>query len=272
MPTRAFRVAYDGAPFHGFQRQPDVPTVADAVLDALRALDLLGDDEDVPPGYAAAGRTDAGVSALAQTVAFEAPEWLTPDALNGDLPRDVRAWAHADTVEGFHATHDAIARTYRYHLHAPGADLERARAAAGRLTGDHDVHNLTTDEEGTERTVERLAVEPAGEFLALTVTAPGFCRHQVRRTATVLRRVATGEREPGYVDEVLGEAELTGPEGIPSAAAHPLVLVDVEYPLLRFEVDEDAAASTRKVFAGKRREHHERARVAGTVADGVDGR
>jgi tRNA pseudouridine38-40 synthase len=269
MPTRAFRVAYDGAGYHGFQRQPDVPTVDDAVLDALRALDVLGDDEDVPPGYAAAGRTDAGVSALAQTVAFEAPDWLTPDALNSELPRDVRAWAHADTVEGFHATHDAIARTYRYHLHAPGAAIERARAAATALTGDHDVHNLTTDDEGTERTVERLAVEPAGDWLVLTVTAPGFCRHQVRRTATVVRRVATGEREPEYVDRVLGEAELTGREGIPPAPAHPLALLDVEYPLVRFEVDADAAESVRDVFEGKRVEHRERARVAGDVAEGV---
>ena len=46
----------------------------------------------------AAGRTDAGVSALAQTVAFDAPEWLTPRALNAELPAEIRAWASADVM------------------------------------------------------------------------------------------------------------------------------------------------------------------------------
>jgi len=266
---RAFRVAYDGAPYHGFQRQPAVATVEDALLDALRALDVLADGADVPPGYAAAGRTDAGVSALAQTVAFEAPAWLSPAALNGELPPDVRAWAHADAPEGFHATHDAAARTYRYHLHAPGADPALARAAAGRLEGDHDVHNLTPDDAGTERRVEAVTVEPDGDFLAFKITAPGFRRQQVRRTATVVRRVATGERPPSYVDRVLGEAELTGPEGIPPAPAHPLVLVDVAYPDLAFAVDADAAASAGEAFADRRTEHRERARAADEVAAGL---
>jgi tRNA pseudouridine38-40 synthase len=268
---RAFRVAYDGAPYHGFQRQPSVPTVADGLLDALDDLDVLAAGAEVPSGYAAAGRTDAGVSAVAQTVAFAAPEWLTPAALNGDLPADVRAWAHADAPGEFHATHDAAARAYRYHLHAPGADADLARAAADRLAGDHDVHNLTPDDDGTERRVERVGVERDGPFLVLTVRAPGFCREQVRRTATVVRRVATGVEPPDYVDRVLGEADLTGPAGIPPAPAHPLVLVDVEYPGLSFQVDPDAAASAREVFAGKRTEHRERARVAGEVVAGVDG-
>ena len=266
---RAYRVAYDGAAYHGFQRQPDVPTVADAILDALRALGVLDESADAPPGYAAAGRTDAGVSALPQTVAFRAPDWLTPHALNGELPRDVRAWARADAPEGFHATHDAAARTYRYHLHAPAADVDAARAAAARFAGEHDVHNLTTDDAGTVRRVDRLSVEPDGDFLAVTVSAPGFCRHQVRRTVTVLRRVATGAEQPGYVDRVLGDEPLTGPEGIPPAPAHPLVLVAVSYPDLAFAVDPEAAANAREVFAARRVEHRERARAAGSVAEGI---
>ena len=137
----AYRIAYDGRPFRGFQRQPDVPTVEDAVFDALRDLGVFAGD--APPGYAAAGRTDAGVSAVAQTVAFEAPEWLSPAAFNGELPASVRAWARADAPDGFHATHDAVAREYVYHLHALEADPGRARAALDALAGEHDFHNLT---------------------------------------------------------------------------------------------------------------------------------
>ena len=50
--VRAYRIAYDGQPYHGFQRQPDVPTVEDALLSALRALDVLEAGGDTPPGYA----------------------------------------------------------------------------------------------------------------------------------------------------------------------------------------------------------------------------
>src|SRR6056297_1923774 len=101
---RAFRVAYDGRPYHGFQRQPDVPTVENTLFDALAALGVA---DGKPAGYAAAGRTDAGVSALAQTVAFACPDWLSPAALNSELPATIRAWASADAEPDFHATHHA---------------------------------------------------------------------------------------------------------------------------------------------------------------------
>jgi len=76
---RAFRVAYDGEPYRGFQRQPHGDTIEDALFEGLRALGV-GFRDGSPAGYAAAGRTDAGVSARAQTVAFEAPDWLSPRA------------------------------------------------------------------------------------------------------------------------------------------------------------------------------------------------
>ena len=176
--TRAFRVAYDGRKYAGFQRQPHAHTVADALLGALADHGIVdpgdGPTHATPPGYAAAGRTDAGVSAVAQTVAFEAPAWLTPRAFNGHLPGAVRAWAAADVASGFHATHDAVRRTYRYHLYAPDAgasgtpesarrdpehavDDERLRAALARFDGEHDFHNLTTDETGTVRDLDARA-------------------------------------------------------------------------------------------------------------------
>ena len=100
---RAFRLAYDGTGYRGFQRQPHGETIEDAVFEALAELGVEFED-GAPVGYAAAGRTDAGVSARAQTVAFEAPTWLTPRAFNGDLPADVRAWAAAEVPPAFHAT------------------------------------------------------------------------------------------------------------------------------------------------------------------------
>ena len=260
---RAFRVAYDGTGYHGFQRQPDVPTVEGELL---AALDALGVSEGTPPGYAAAGRTDRGVSALAQTVAFEAPDWLTPRALNGELPAEVRAWASANAPAGFHATHDATRRRYRYHLHAPDADEGRAREACAALSGSHDVHNLTPDDTGTERHLE-VSLNADPPFLVVEVAAGGFPRQFVRRAVGLVAAVARGERDD--VERVLSAEPLEGPDGVAAAAPEPLVLVDVAYPDLAFERDPEAAASAREVFRERRAQRLAGARVAGTVLDGL---
>lgn len=264
---RAFRIAYDGRPYYGFQRQPDVPTVAGAILDALSRLDAL--DGETPPGYAAAGRTDAGVSALAQTVAFECPDWLSPAALNGELPEDIRAWASADTPEDFHATHHAGARTYVYSLYAPEADRDAARAALDRLSGEHDFHNLTPDDTGTRRHLSA-SLSADGPMLELTVRAGGFPRQLVRRLVSLVAAVACGERELAHLDRVLSPEPLSGPDGVAPAPPYPLLLQAVAYSDLTFEADPNAAIEARDVFESRQQEHAVRARVAGKIADGID--
>ncbi|MFB6160348.1 MAG: tRNA pseudouridine(38-40) synthase TruA [Haloferacaceae archaeon] len=270
----AYRLAYDGRPYYGFQRQPDVPTVEGALLDALGALGVR-EGAGTPPGYAAAGRTDAGVSAAAQTVAFDAPDWCTPAALNGELPATVRAWARAPAPAAFHATHDATRRTYRYHLHAPRAAVDDAavRAAADRLAGAHDFHNLTPDDAGTERDLS-LAVERDGAFLVVRASAGGFARQLVRRLVGLLDEVGRGtgrEAALARVDRVLGAAPLDGPAGVSPAPPEPLVLVGVRYPDLAFEADPDAVASARDVLDGRRVAALGAARALGSVLDGVAG-
>ncbi|WP_336001706.1 tRNA pseudouridine(38-40) synthase TruA [Halorientalis halophila] len=269
---RAYRIAYDGRPFHGFQRQPDVATVEDIILSALRDLDVLGTDADTPPGYAAAGRTDAGVSAVAQTVAFDAPDWLSPAAFNGELPAGVRAWAVADAPADFHATHDATRREYVYHLHAPPAtvDDDRARDALDALSGEHDFHNLTPDETGTVRDLDG-SIRRDGDFLIVRVGAGGFARQLVRRLVSLVAAVGRDERDPGAVDRVLAPEPLPGPAGVSPAPAEPLVLAAVSYPDLDFERDPDAAASARAVFRERRVRHATRERVAVDLAAGVEG-
>ncbi|GAB7014187.1 tRNA pseudouridine(38-40) synthase TruA [Halolamina salina] len=264
---RAFRLAYDGREFYGFQRQPNVPTVEGRLLATLAEAGIV-DDGETPPGYAAAGRTDAGVSAVAQTVAFEAPGWCTPAALNGRLPGSIRAWAAADVPEEFHATHAASERRYTYHLHAPDADDRTAREAADRLSGEHDFHNLTSDDTGTVRDVS-VRVERDGEFLVVTVAAGGFPRGFVRRLVGVLAEVAVDGQSLARVDEVLSDESLQGGRGVPRMAPEPLVLTGVTYPDVTFSVDEEALESARGVFGQRRVGALERVRVTETVLDGL---
>ncbi len=260
---RAFRVAYDGTGYRGFQRQPHGDTIEDELFGALRELGVRFECGS-PIGYAAAGRTDAGVSARAQTVAFEAPPWLGPRAFNGELPESVRAWASADVPGSFHATHGAEARVYRYFLYAEEGDDERAETAARKLSGEHDFHNFTSDEEGTERTLS-VSVRREGSFLVVDCRAGGFARQLVRRLVSAIEAVAGHRRPPSFIDRALADDPLSGPDGIASADPEPLVLLDVRYSGVEFEVDERALSSAERVFEHRRRQRLAGARVAGAL-------
>jgi tRNA pseudouridine38-40 synthase len=265
---RAYRVAYDGRAYHGFQRQPDVPTVEDALLDALRALDVCPGD-GTPPGWAAAGRTDAGVSALAQTVAFDAPAWLSPAAFTSELPADVWVWADAAAPADFHATHDATGRAYTYHLHAPpgAVDDARARETLADLAGEHDFHNLTPDDEGTVRDLET-DLEREGEFLRLRLRASGFPRQLVRRVVSLVAEFGRGTPSGDRLERVLSPEPLSGPEGVPPAPAEPLVLTDVSYPV-SFEGNNRVLSEAREWFEARRVEGATLARVSATIGSSL---
>lgn len=273
---RAYRVAYDGREYAGFQRQPHARTVEGTLLSALSELGVVergdGPTHATPSGYAAAGRTDAGVSAVAQTVAFDAPEWLTPRAFNGTLPGSIRVWAAADGPPEFHATHHATRRTYRYYLHAPSDDdrcgEDRLHDALARLSGSHDFRNLTPDDRGTTRDL-RATAQREGAFLVVEVSADGFPRALVRRLVAATRLVATGRAEPSFLDRVLDPEPLPGHLGVGPAAPEPLVLWDVAYRNVGFVIDEEAAASARKSFDERHREASRAAAVTGAVRDRI---
>jgi tRNA pseudouridine38-40 synthase len=275
---RAYRVAYDGTGYRGFQRQPGGETVEDTLLDGLCRLDVLdgepapaGDSRPTPPGWAAAGRTDRGVSAVAQTVAFDAPDWLDPRAFCGELPENVRVWAAADAPADFHATHDARERRYDYHFHAPEADDAAVRAACDRLSGGADFHNLSADPRGevTRRDLS-LSVDRDGAYLLVRAVAGGFPRECVRRLAGLLAAVGVGERDLDFVDRVLDDDPLPGPKGVAAAPPEPLVLAGVDYgDTLDFRVDQEAAATAWTAFERRRVERTTGARVAEQLRRGA---
>lgn len=226
---RAFRIAYDGRGYRGFQRQPDQSTVEGVLLEAFGEL---GAD---PEEYVAASRTDAGVSAAAQTVAIGCPVWLGSEALNGRLPADVRAWLHADVSEDFHPRYDAAGREYGYIHYAPDIDLDRVRQGCERLVGCHEFRHLTADAGDTRRTLRTAEVRRDDPFLRFRFEAPSFLRHQVRRVVTLLDEFGRGERSLEEVDAILAGEPLTGERGISPADPRSLVLEDIRYEDAPFE-------------------------------------
>jgi tRNA pseudouridine38-40 synthase len=221
----AFKLGYLGGGYHGFQLQPEVLTVQSVVRDALRHL-RLNDGS-----FCYAGRTDRGVSALGQVIDFfidpRKAALAAPRVLNSRLPPDVWAWASATVPENFSARHAALWREYRYVLPEEGLDLDLMRDAGRELLGVHDFRNLSSQKSRpTTRNLMKLDISEESGSVLLEVRADGFLWNMVRKIATVLERVGSGERDLDWVRELLDPGVN---RGVNPAPAEGLILMDVGY-------------------------------------------
>ncbi len=203
-------LAYDGTHFAGFQRQGRKRTVQGVVEEALRRIGWDG------RSLLAAGRTDTGVHAAGQVIAFSL-EWAhSPDdlrnALNAYLPQDAAARSAALAAPDFHPRFGATARRYRYHLTCqpardpllerytwrvwPPLEMALLQEMAGFFLGTHDFSGYGTaprESGSTLRTVMRSTWWSDREQMVFEVTANAFLYHMVRRMVFVQVAVARGK-------------------------------------------------------------------------------
>jgi tRNA pseudouridine38-40 synthase len=246
VPERTLKLtlAYDGTRFVGWQRQAEGESIQGLLEAALATL------EGAAVTAHGAGRTDAGVHALAQVasarVTFAHDVGTVVRALNAQLPPDIRVTAVEDAAPEFHARFGARSKRYRYQIanvpiaspftrafawHIP-EPLDRSvmRAAAALLVGTHDFaafQSAGTDVKTTVRTVTRSELVEERELLVYEVEGDGFLRHMVRAIVGTLVEIGRGWRPASQVQELLaggsrGQAGATAP-------AHGLALARVEY-------------------------------------------
>jgi tRNA pseudouridine38-40 synthase len=219
--TYALLLAYDGAAFRGWQKQPGMTTVQGALEDALR--DLLGKRYAVH----GAARTDAGVHALGQVASLQSGRG--PDLDRMRLPPALRLLRWAAASASFHARGSAVGKRYRYDFGCfvrGAADWERARAALRGLEGLPHLSGLSSPS-SDHRPAPPLASWSLSDAGLLEVSGTAFRKHQVRNLAGHLAAVALGLAAPESLREL---AARTRPWMGARAPADGLTLVEVLYP------------------------------------------
>ena len=205
-------ICYDGTRYRGWQRLPGVENTIQGKLEALLSRLL-----EEPIEVSGSGRTDAGVHAWHQIANFHCQNPMpAPDilhALRQYLPEDIGIYSCEEAAPRFHARLNAVGKTYRYRIWLSQEpcvfqrryvtvlpeepDIERMRAAAALLLGEHDFSAFCGNKKmkkSTVRRIDRLDIHRQGEELHITVTGNGFLYNMVRILVGTLIEVGLEKR------------------------------------------------------------------------------
>ena len=219
-------VAYDGTHYCGWQIQPNGITIEEVLN---RELSRLLKEPITVDG---ASRTDSGVHALGNIAVFDTESRMPAEkisyALNQSLPEDIRIQGSREVPLNFHPRKCNSIKTYEYQIlnrefalptsrlysyfyHVP-LDVERMRAGAAWLVGEHDFCSFCSAKgqaKDTVRTIYSLEVEKKGDLITIRITGNGFLYNMVRIIAGSLIEVGRGFRDPEWIREVLEARDRT---------------------------------------------------------------
>ena len=237
-------LAYDGTDYHGFQRQSleRGPTIQGTLEGALKTIGQAGT-------VIGAGRTDAGVHASGQVVAFDV-NWRhglgdLHRALNAVLPDSIAIAELEQAADEFHPRYDAVSREYvyslypsavrdplkqRYALHVPpNLVIEAMQAASAILIGEHDfaAFGQPTIGESTIRSMYWADVRAAHDQITIELQANGFLYRMVRRIVATLIAVGREERSVAEFAAILHAADPS--RAAATIAPNGLCLTKVNY-------------------------------------------
>ena len=239
-------IEYDGGPFMGWQRQDHGPSVQQRLEEALGRM--TGEQASI----FAAGRTDAGVHALAMSAHVDIARELTPHRLREGLnalvrPDPISVLAVQQVAGDWHARFSCTGRRYLYRIlnrRAPPAllrgkvwhlpmplNVAAMQAGATQLVGRHDFTTFRSahcQSESPVKTLDRLQVEKSGEEIHVTAAARSFLHHQVRSMIGCLAMVGRGQWQADDIGRALAARDRTA-LGF-NAPPDGLYFVEATYP------------------------------------------
>jgi tRNA pseudouridine38-40 synthase len=241
----ALKLAYLGTGFHGFQRQPDLRTVEGELIKALEAAGVVNDFEQ--SNYSIAGRTDRGVHALGNVIAFRTDKKITINHINDFLPKDIRILGNSRIPLGFKPRF-AHRRHYRYVAYRDQWeeewDIKKMQEAALAMEGTHNFLNFSKrNERNPIRRVDQVRITQRNRHYLVDVVGESFLWNMVRKMVSVLISIAKSEIDVKDVKNFLNpqyKATIT------PATAEGLILMEVCYQGIKFQ--EDAYARKRFIM------------------------
>jgi len=244
-------IAYDGAGFHGWQIQPDKPTIQGEIEKRLAAI------HNGHITLHGAGRTDAGVHSRGMVAHFNAHKLIGPsvylNSLNSMLPASIRILEATEESLSFHSRFSAKGKTYSYsifngtiqmpheryyshHIRTP-LDFDSINECLSIIQGTHDFacfetsgsRDLSlTNGKGSIRTIsEAILVNPNPFFYEISITGDGFLRHMVRNIVGTILEVGLNRRTIENFRETLLSKKRT--KAGTTAPAHGLTLIKIFY-------------------------------------------
>jgi len=225
-PVRlAVRVSYLGTRFYGSQQQESERTIEGEFIAACQRTSLFSDWRAA--GFCSAGRTDRGVHACGQVVAFSTayPD-RAREALNRQLPPDLWCTATAIVPDMFHPRYDAKSRTYRYYFSEAPKNTGAMDAAAREFLGEHNFTNFArVGDKNPYRKILAIRIGTEDRFSFLEVKAESFLWHQVRCMAAALLLAGNGELDADGIRLLL---EGPAARAVQPAPAEGLILWDTD--------------------------------------------
>jgi tRNA pseudouridine38-40 synthase len=251
MPNIRLVIEYDGTRYHGWQRQPKLPTIQGVIE---KAIATISKERLTVVG---SGRTDAGVHAEGQVANFKTKARLLPDdwrrALNSLLPEDIVIRAAQAVPDHFHSRFSAVRKIYRYRIINQGyppaigrqylwtvfspLNLYRMKTAAKPLVGRHDFSSFQGSDPSRKRSgrsarnpicrIRRLNLRRENRELIITIEADRFLQQMVRAIVGTLVEVGRGRRDPGQMKRLIQKKDRRS--GGPTAPPRGLCLVKVLY-------------------------------------------
>jgi tRNA pseudouridine38-40 synthase len=239
-------IEYDGGPFMGWQRQDHGPSVQQTLEEALQRM--TGEQAQ----FIGAGRTDAGVHALAMSAHVDVERDMTPHRLREGLnalvrPHPISVLEVEPVADDWHARFSCTGRRYLYRIlarrappaldagrvwHIPARlDVEQMRDGAAHLIGRHDFTTFRSAQcqsDSPVKTLDRLEVAQAGEEIRVVAAARSFLHHQVRSMVGCLALVGRGQWQPDDMRKALVAADRSA-LGF-NAPPHGLYFVAAVYP------------------------------------------
>lgn len=237
-------IQYDGSHYHGFQIQPHVPTVQAILQQAIMSLS----GEKVSLLFA--GRTDTGVHALGQVIAFDTASGIPAErwgrALNSFLPADIQVLDSQAAPEGFHPRFQALTKHYRYQIYrnpigmvcqrqyawcnTETLDIKAMQEACGFLPGRQNFKSFCASGSPVKtftRTISQCRLEEQDAYLILAIAADGFLYNMVRIVMGTLMEIGRGRWPAEEMAAIIARQDRS--HAGPTAPPQGLYLVRVDY-------------------------------------------